>query len=292
MNIPKGASPHATTISINKLADPEALLTNQKRLLSPVYELLKDFPDHFGVPVNLDMAFDTALLASNERAEIMYFDEQQKIWIPAGASSTQGSRVQVNVDHFTKFAVFAIAQPEQPEPASFRDIKGHWAENIIIQAVREGIVKGYSDGSFKPGKAVTRAEFVVMLMNRLQSRPDDATAHFTDNEEIGSWAQSAVAQAASLGYIQGGVSGAFRPQDPITRAEMAVMLANVLGAETSANAATTFADDASIPAWARTAVASMQRDGFLAGRGNNRFAPASNATRAEALNVLMQINLP
>ncbi|MDQ6422852.1 S-layer homology domain-containing protein [Paenibacillus sp. LHD-117] len=51
--------------------------------------------------------------------------------------------------------------PDTKPTIKFRDISGHWAVANIQQAVSIGIVSGYPDGTFKPDKTVTRAEFVV-----------------------------------------------------------------------------------------------------------------------------------
>src|SRR5690606_19873926 len=45
---------------------------------------------------------------------------------------------------------------------SFKDMKGHWAEKAVTNAVKAGYVSGYPDGTFKPNKEVTRAEFTKM----------------------------------------------------------------------------------------------------------------------------------
>ena len=49
-------------------------------------------------------------------------------------------------------------------PASFPDVKGHWAESSIKWAVNKGLAKGYADGTFKPNGNVTPAEFAVMIL--------------------------------------------------------------------------------------------------------------------------------
>lgn len=76
----------------------------------------------------------------------------------------------MEVEHFTKFAVFAVDKPKNPGSTeiSFSDTAGHWAELDIKQAVTQLIISGYADGTFKPDNSVTRAEFTVMLMNALK----------------------------------------------------------------------------------------------------------------------------
>jgi hypothetical protein len=59
------------------------------------------------------------------------------------------------------------AEPQEP----YCDIKGHWAESIIRQAIAEGWVKGYPDGTFKPDKPMTRAESVALVVAAMKKAP-------------------------------------------------------------------------------------------------------------------------
>ena len=53
----------------------------------------------------------------------------------------------------------------------YYDIKGHWAESLIRQAIAEGWVKGYPDGTFKPDKPITRAEAVALITAAIKKAP-------------------------------------------------------------------------------------------------------------------------
>ena len=128
-----------------------------------------------------------------------------------------------------------------------------------------------------------------MLMNALKPQGEGAELTFTDTAKIGAWAQKAVAQAVQAGIIKGYADGTFRPDAEITRAEMAVMIANALGQSIEANAATGFADDKDIPAWAKGSVAFVKQAGIVQGKGDNKFAPQDHATRAEAVTVLLNM---
>jgi hypothetical protein len=59
------------------------------------------------------------------------------------------------------------AEPQEP----YYDIKGHWAESIIRQAITEGWVKGYPDGTFRPDAPMTRAESVALVMAAMKKAP-------------------------------------------------------------------------------------------------------------------------
>ena len=182
-----------------------------------------------------------------------------------------------------------------PTPANnLSDISGHWAQRSIQEALSLGIIKGYSDGTFKPNGTLTRAEFALMLMNALKPQEAGTKLTFTDAAKIGAWAQEAVAQAVQAGIINGYEDGTFRPNAEITRAEMAVILAKILGKSNEASATTGFADDKDIPEWAKSSVAYLKSAGLVKGKGDNEYAPQDHATRGEAitilLNLLKQIN--
>ena len=291
--IPAHATKQHLSLTICKVPDTQGLVTSKQVLASPIYELLKSFPENFSVPVTLTFAFDPARLDSDARAAIFYYDEAKKAWIEVVGSKTTGNRIAVEVDHFTKYAVFAVGpSPSEPLPhTGFSDISGHWAEVDIKLAASQGLVRGYADGTFKPGGAVTRAEFAVMLMNALKLQNAGAELTFSDNKEIGAWAKTAIEQGVQAGIMKGGPDGSFRPNAQVTRAEMAVMLANALGqAVAEAKVDTGFSDDKDIPLWAKASVASVKQAGLVQGKNDNRFAPLDHVTRAEATTVVLHLS--
>ncbi|KUP24937.1 polysaccharide lyase family 8 super-sandwich domain-containing protein [Paenibacillus sp. DMB5] len=179
--------------------------------------------------------------------------------------------------------------PDVPVPGhALADIGGHWAEANILEAAQKGIITGYPDGSFRPDRTVTRAEFAVMLAKALKLQNEEAVLSFKDADRIGQWARSAIARAVSLGLIQGDASGNFRPDALLSRSEMAVMLARALNLVPEARSAG-FADDRDIPAWAAGAAAEMKKLGIMQGKGNNSFFPNNAATRAETVTVLLRM---
>ncbi|WP_163856069.1 glycosyl hydrolase family 8 [Paenibacillus elgii] len=293
VTVPAGAADQALTLTVEKVADPSKLLTQQETKLSPVFELTKNFTGLFKKPVTLTIAFDPSLLRSNQTPAVFVYDGEKKQWTNIGGT-VDGSTIKVNVDDTGIFAVFAVDKKAddvsaEPKPVSFTDTAGHWVEGIIRQAVTSGIVTGYPDGSFKPDHIVTRAEFAVMLAGTKKLAQEGAALSFADRSEIGDWAEKAVAQAVQAGIVQGYEDGTFRPNAQITRAEMAVMIANAQGAARQAAGSAGFSDDADIPGWAKTAVEAIHKLGLVEGREGNRFAPGASATRAEAVKVLLKL---
>ncbi|MCY9660916.1 cadherin-like beta sandwich domain-containing protein [Paenibacillus chondroitinus] len=292
ISIPAGAIMKELKLSIERLVNTQNLIKDKEILVSPIFEILKNFTENFSKPVTLSFAFNPSAVQKDQRPSVYYYDEVQKQWVEVAGGIVNGDRITVAVNHFTKYAVFAVGPTEPTKGPSgnpaFRDIAGHWAEVSIQNAVNGGIVSGYPDSTFKPDSTVTRAEFAVMLMNALKLQGEGAQLTFTDNAKIGAWAQQAIGKAVKAGIIHGYEDGSFRPDAPITRAEMAVIIANAMGASTTAGAATGFSDDETIPAWAKGSVAFVKQAGIVQGRDNNTFAPQANATRAESVVVLLK----
>ena len=297
--IPAGASPRALEISMAEVLDVDGLLRDGELLASSVFELLKSSTNDFSQPVTLSFGFDPANVQNNQTVAVFYYDEINKVWVPAGESRVDGNRVSVQVNHFTKFAVLVvdleeetpvvITPPIEPEPTSLSDIAGHWAESGIWQAVRIGFVTGYPEGTFKPGQAVTRAEFVVMLVQALQLKGEGEPLSFSDRHQIGAWAQSSIALAVEAGIVRGYEDGTFRPGAAVTRAEMAVMLANALQWSAEVPITASFVDEQTIPVWAQSAVSALRHNGVVQGDETGRFQPAAPTTRAEAVTVLLRV---
>ena len=100
----------------------------------------------------------------------------------------------------------------------YADIKKDaWYEEAVISLASSGIISGYSDGTFKPMRAVTRAEFVSILSALYGSKNSVANTSFSDVPAT-HWAYSAIALAESMGWVKGS-NGLFRPDDSLTRAE-------------------------------------------------------------------------
>jgi hypothetical protein len=116
----------------------------------------------------------------------------------------------------------------------FSDTQGRWMDDAVRYLSARGVVQGVTnpemtDGvmtaRFAPEQSVTRAQFVTMLLRLLDAAParEDGLA-FGDAEEIPEWAREAFADAAALGIVRGDAQGDARPNDTITRQDMAVMV--------------------------------------------------------------------
>jgi len=120
----------------------------------------------------------------------------------------------------------------------FSDVQqSAWYAKAVEAAVNAKLVRGYEDGTFRPGENITREQMAVMIAGALdymkqahasESDDDAALAGFHDAAAISAWARSAVAEAAGAGIISGSTDGSFHPAKYATRAEAAVMIRRLL----------------------------------------------------------------
>ncbi|WP_166243980.1 OmpL47-type beta-barrel domain-containing protein [Paenibacillus turpanensis] len=187
-------------------------------------------------------------------------------------------------------------QDSAASSGAFADMQGHWAEDVVVEAKECGIVSGYVDGTFQPDEAITRVQFIVMLMNAAKSGADNgspasAAPTFTDAESIPDWAMDKVAAAKALGIVGGYEDGTLRPNDYVTRAEMITLAAKAAGLEPAAAETEdeTFSDIGVIPQWAAGYAEAARQQGFVQGREQGDFAPLDRTTRAEAAALLLRM---
>lgn len=291
--VPVGATKEELRLTIEKIIDSSKWIIGMEVLVSPVFEIMKNFSENFAKPITITLKFDSSKLGDNQKPFISYYDEANKLWIPIGGT-VSGNTISAEVNHLTKFAVFGLNEDKPVEPSvAFTDVQGHWAEEMIKQAAAQGIVSGYPDGSFRPGASITRQEFIVMLVHSLKLKGDAKALLFEDNAKFGDWAKDAVSIAVQTGIVNGYKDGTFRPNAQISRIEMSTLLASVMskvyGFSLETDGEFIFADNKNIPVWAKDAVAAVAKNGIMTGRSGNKFVPNDTATRAEAITVIMRL---
>ncbi|MEK3885573.1 S-layer homology domain-containing protein [Paenibacillus sp. PL2-23] len=297
--VPQGAMNVPFTVWIEQLSDwaNHAGAAEGMTLASAVYEINKTVEGRFAKAVTITLRLTQAPKAG-QSAAIYYYDEEKGVWISIGGK-VNGDAITATVDHFTKFAAFIQDEEAELEEIVLTDIQGHWAYDYIREAISLGFVKGYPNGSFKPNANVTRAQFAAMLAQALglqagtgASTGADADAGagilaFRDAASIPDWAKASIAAVLKAGLITGYENGEFRPNQPISRAEIVVILMRTLELPDTGALQTGFVDNGDIPEWARTAAAVAFREGLVQGRSGNRFVPNGLATRAEAAKLVV-----
>lgn len=143
-------------------------------------------------------------------------------------------------------------------------------------------VQGYPDGTVKPAGNITRAETAAILF-RLMDDASRKTYYSTKSGfrdvASGSWYNTYVATLNNAGVITDSSNGYFRPNEAITRAELAAMLAKFSETTGAAN----YFNDVSASHWAANAIAICAKLGWITGYPDGTFRPDKNVTRAELM---------
>jgi hypothetical protein len=165
---------------------------------------------------------------------------------------------------------------------SFSDLdNAEWAKETIMEWVDMGLISGYEDGTFRPNQEVTRAEYAKMIFNAYELETE-GKKEFSDVLES-DWHYEIITKKAFLGFVNGYPDGTFKPDAPITRAEAATIIFNILNLEENAEAADIFLDSNMIPSWAKGIIGAVYEAGYILGYPDGTFRSGENITRAESV---------
>lgn len=178
---------------------------------------------------------------------------------------------------------------------SFTDVSASaWYRGFVVELVNRGAVNGYTDGTFKADRDITRAEYIKILAMTDADYIHDSTAfqpYFSDVTE-GAWYAPYLVWAVDKGIVEKG--GAFNPNAYLARQDMALMAYNysvgVLKIQLPADGdAPAFDDDADIAEACKEAVYLLQKAGVINGMGGNLFVPKGTANRGQACKVIVSL---
>ena len=148
-------------------------------------------------------------------------------------------------------------------------------------------VMGYPDGTVRPNGSITRAEVSAILFRLLSDKTRDeyftTESSFTD-VKAGAWYNNSIATLEKAGVIvDTAKGGAFRPNEAITRAELAAMLAQFSDAKPVKGVKFS---DVSAEHWAYEAIAIAAKMGWIEGYPDGTFRPDATITRAEMMTLV------
>lgn len=117
------------------------------------------------------------------------------------------------------------------EFSSFKDVdQNKWYSEAVAFMEKEDLLKGYEDGSFKPNKNITRAEFTSIIAKIIEDEGKYSPKEFIDVKR-GFWAEDSINLITSLKLMNGRENNKFAPNDPIKRVEVATVLNKLLERE-------------------------------------------------------------
>jgi N-acetylmuramoyl-L-alanine amidase len=198
------------------------------------------------------------------------------------------------------------------KPPVFVDTVGHWAREAILRMKDKGLVEGLQN-RYQPDRALTRAEFVTLMdrmfhLDKLQNAcTDTGTAATVTGSVYGCnassvipsfkdlatehWAYPVLTKALKLNLLQGYADGTIRPNQPITRAEVAALFERLLKASAAPAAATATSTvkpavtspfiDVPVNLWSAEAIYTLRSKGIINGITDTEFRPNQSITRAE-----------
>lgn len=125
----------------------------------------------------------------------------------------------------------AMGCPEQEgDIAAFDDVpEGTWYSQPVSWGRQTGVVQGMSENLFQPLDMVTREQFCTMLVRlascQARTLSGDCADAYSDGFRVSDWARDSVEAVWSAGFVSANETSIFRPQDSLTRAEAAELLA-------------------------------------------------------------------
>jgi len=251
--------------------------------------------------ISLSCNKDILAESPDHDARIYYWNPDVSKWVALATYPDGSGKVKAINDggHKGWFVVFGVIQPH------FADINSHWAEQLINRMNGLGLIEGYAlkDSDMRvarPEQKVTRAEFTMFVTRIMNMNPDNIllpdipdsetesilAKNYTDASEISPWVRAAVAKATKAGLVPFEGSS-FKPLEPITRIEAAVMVSRALKKFKDFKTADlgSFKDSSDIPGWAAGQVV----ENVLKGYPDNTLKPNNNMPRAESLAMLLRL---
>lgn len=226
-------------------------------------------------------------------ANLYHYDEDaEAMSFEIAAEIDDDGNVKLPMSHASQYAIVIDDHShaaEEPADLPFTDVNDDdWFSDVVRYVYEQGLMTGTSDREFSPNLTTTRG-MIVSILNRLEGGPTAEAAGFTDVAD-GDWYADAVNWAASEGIVAGYEDNTFRPNDPITREQLAVMLMNYAawkGEDVSVRAElSSYNDAASVSSWAAETVQWAVAEGLISGMPGNLLEPQRSATRAQVAAIL------
>ena len=230
------------------------------------------------------------LVKKPARGQVTIGEDGQFVYTPYENKTGKDSFTYIAMDTVGNASDPATVKVKIEKPdtkVAYADLDGHPAHRDAIRLAEEGVFVGECVGEqyfFQPDALVTRGEFLAMAMDtaEVETLAGVTRTGFADDEDIPTWAKPYVSAALMGGLIQGSRDEAgqvvFQANDPITRAEAAVMLDRMLGVTDVDAGAFGLAE---APVWAAQAAANLTTCGVLEGG-----SLGDSLTRAEAAGLL------
>jgi len=299
-----GAYPDGTALKLSRKTEAGSPLAAGYTRISDTVEIASDDAAN-GKPLRLVIRLDPGVVGRADPRKLGIYKRDPES--PTGWSYVGGVfdktayQIEAAISSDGAYAVLLYER-------TFTDLAAHWSRDEVGVLISRHLVDGVGADRFAPNRPITRAEVTKLLVSALQqsggisadqgassngTAAGQPTSSFTDVSSQ-AWYAPYVETAAELGLVYGD-HGRFRPNDPVTREELAVLLerfARMQGfasAEEQSSALDRFADSANISGWARDAIALAIQQRWMQGVTKNKLNPLGQASRAEAAALLLRV---
>ena len=162
--------------------------------------------------------------------------------------------------------------------------KGAWYQGAVEYVYRNSIMTGTSGTTFEPNAPLSRA-MVAQILYNLEGQPT-VTGESTFTDSNTHWAAKAIAWAQKTGVVSGYGNNTFRPNQAVTREELAQMLYNYAEYKqydlTASGDLIAFPDGNNVQGWAKTAMSWANGNQLINGFEDDTLRPGGDSTRAQA----------
>lgn len=167
--------------------------------------------------------------------------------------------------------------------SKMNDIENHWATKTISKWTNGGLIKGYPDGTFKPDRNITKAEFITII-NRVFGYYEKSDINYSDIAD-NTWYKEATMTAKENMYMDWYEDSILGPDENISRQEVCAILSSIcyLEATEDFTAISDFSDKSDIPEWSMGFIDAMINKGYMKGYENKTIKAQGEITRAESL---------
>lgn len=209
-----------------------------------------------------------------------------------GELAADGQSISVARDHLSLYGVLVYDR-------DYKDVTpDHWAYRSIKVMTSRYVVQGVGEDLFAPERTVTRAEFAAMVARAWSlSIPADPALRFAD-VAADKWYAATMSAVVQAGLMTPEAGNSLRPDVPITRQEMAMVIARAmerfypeakLPDVDTEDTLVPFGDGSEVSAPARADMAKLVAAGLIRGRAADSLAPNGNTTRAEAATLIRRL---
>jgi hypothetical protein len=226
-------------------------------------------------------------MRNHENIVVWYIDDSGKtIPVPSARYDHIARTITFTTTNFGKYAVTFVTK-------TFDDISNYaWAKKQIEVLAAKGVINGTSQTTFAPSTAITRGDFLLLLVKAL-GLTATVDSNFSDVEPS-AYYYNAIGIAKKLKITTGVGDNKYNPKEKITRQDLMVLTTNALKIAGKVSTPGTkteierFSDKAGIASYATEGVATLVKEGIVVGSGNV-INPRGNTSRAELAAIIYKI---